>query len=249
MVSKRMCFLLVLGILTGLIFVNTPALAQEGLREEVGGAGGASIIAEVLIRGNRTVDESRIRSAARIRVGEEASVEGLRKAIRGVSEMGYFTDVHVEAEDIAGGVRLILAVDEKPLLISLAFSGNKKIKAKNLEEKLDLRPQVSLVDAQTVWEAKQKILDLYHEKGFYSAAVADTFLISGEGATLKLRITEGEKARIKKIEIQGNNAISVRKILAVMKTKKRGWRRAMWVLPAFSAGAIRRILWPGTWSG
>lgn len=239
MTSKIRYFLLILGILTHVVFFITLALAQEGLREDERGAGGVSIIAEVLIRGNRTVDESRIRSAARLRVGEEASVEGLRKAIRGVSEMGYFTDVRVEAEDIAGGVRLILVVEEKSQLVSLAFSGNKKIKTKDLEEKLDLRPQVSLVDAQTVWEAKQKILDLYREKGFYNAAVADTFLISGEGAILKLRISEGEKARIKKIEIQGNKALSNRKVLAVMKTKKRGWRRAMWILPAFSAGGYQ----------
>jgi outer membrane protein insertion porin family len=202
-------------------------------------AKGASTIAEVVVRGSQNVDESRILSAARLRVGEEASVETVRRALRAVSDMGYFSDVRLEAEDVRNGVRLTIQVVEKPKLLTLSVIGNKKFKTSEIQEKLDLRPGITLVDAQTVWEAKQKLLVLYHEKGYYNAAVSDSFRVTGEGATLTLKIAEGEKARIKKIEIQGNRALSERQVLAAMKTKKRGWRWAFKVLPAFSAGGYQ----------
>jgi len=229
-----------------LVFVG--AFAPMLLSASLGwaqGAGGLPTISGVVVRGNQSVDESRILSAARLRVGEEASVESLRRAVRAVSEMGaggYFSDVRLEAEQTSGGgpgVRLILAVVEKPKLLAFDVAGNKKFKTKDIQEKLELRPGITMADAQTVWEAKQKLLEMYHEKGYYSASVADSFRVGSDGGTLLFRITEGEKARIKKIEIQGNKAISDRGILAAMKTKKRGWRRALWVLPAFSAGGYQ----------
>lgn len=203
------------------------------------GAGGASAIAGVVVRGNQSVDASRILSVARLRVGEEASVDGLRRATKAVAEMGYFSDVRLEAEEVPGGVRLILVVVEKPKLLTFSITGNKKFKTKDIQEKLELKPGITMADAQTVWEAKQKLLEMYHEKGYYSATVTEDFRVTGEGSTLLLRVVEGEKARIRKIEIQGNKAFPDRKILAAMKTKKRGWRRALRVFPAFSAGGYQ----------
>lgn len=203
------------------------------------GAGGASAIAGVVVRGNQSVDASRILSVARLRVGEEASVDGLRRATKAVAEMGYFSDVRLEAEEVPGGVRLILVVVEKPKLLTFSITGNKKFKTKDIQEKLELKPGITMADAQTVWEARMKLLEMYHEKGYYSATVTEDFRVTGEGSTLHLVVVEGEKARIRKIEIQGNKAFQDKKILAAMKTKKRGWRRALRVFPAFSAGGYQ----------
>lgn len=227
-------------LLGWLVFASVCLIGFLGIGEaRAQSAGGAATIAEVVVRGNENVDASRILSTARLRAGEEASVETVRRALRAVSEMGYFSDVRLEAEDVTGGVRLIIQVVEKSKLLTLSVVGNKKFKTSEIQEKLDLRPGITLVDAQTVWEAKQKLLGLYHEKGYYNAAVSDSFRVTGEGATLTLKIVEGEKARIKKIEIQGNKALSERQVLAAMKTKKRGWRWTFKVLPAFSAGGYQ----------
>jgi len=225
------CRTLILGILTHVVFCFGMTSAQE-----VGEAGRVTTIADVVIRGNRSVDESRILATARLRAGEEASEEGLQRAIRGVYELGFFSDVYLEAENVSGGLRLIIEVVEKPKLLSFSVVGNKKIKTSEIKEKVNLREGI---DAQTVWEAKQNVLELYHGKGYDNASVSDSFVVSAEGAALMLKIEEGEKARIKKVEIQGNRALTERQILAAMKTKKRGWRRALKVLPAFSAGGYQ----------
>ena len=229
--KKGRYWLMLMGIYATSFLLVGQALAQE--------VKAASTIAGVVVRGNQSVDASRILSVAYLRVGEEASVDGLRRATKAVAEMGYFSDVRLEAEEAPGGVRLILVVVEKPKLLTFSITGNKKFKTKDIQEKLELRPGTTMADAQTVWEAKQKLLEMYHEKGYYSATVTEDFQVTSEGSTLLLRVVEGEKARIRKIEIQGNKAFSDRKILAAMKTKKRGWRRTFKVLPAFSAGGYQ----------
>jgi len=225
--------LVLIGAFAPMLLCLTPGV---GRAQEVKAA---SAIAGVVVRGNQSVDASRILSVARLRVGEEASVDGLRRATKAVAEMGYFSDVRLLAEEAPGGVRLILVVVEKPKLLTFSITGNKKFKTKDIQEKLELKPGITMADAQTVWEAKQKLLEMYHEKGYYSATVTEDFRVTGEGSTLLLRVVEGEKARIRKIEIQGSKAFPDRKILSAMKTKKRGWRRALRVLPAFSAGGYQ----------
>lgn len=194
------------------------------------------IIERVDVRGQKSVDESVILGRVKIKPGQEFSLRSVKESIRRIYELDFFEDIRVEATELGGRLSLSFIVKERPLIEKLEIVGNKKIKTKDIENKISLHLG-SRVDGASVFSDKTKILELYHEKGYMNASVYDSLLRkSDEKAHLKFIINEGEKVKIQKVEIEGNRALSEQKVLSSMKLKKRGWRRAMKVFPAFSAG-------------
>ena len=93
---------------------------------------------DVEVEGNRVATRSLILGVANIQIGEPLTPSEVAETIRRLYALGIFRDVRVDAEEVSGGLKVIIVVDELPKLSGLEFSGNKKIKTKDLQEKLGL---------------------------------------------------------------------------------------------------------------
>src|SRR3989449_11638716 len=113
--------------------------------------------------------------------------------------MGYFEDVRVETESVAGCVAVIFVVTEKPFVQEILYDGNDNIKDEKLTEKLTVRPQ-SFLDQQQIKDSVERLRLLYEDEGYFSARIVPVIKsLDADRKSLTFFITEGPRARIKTV--------------------------------------------------
>jgi len=178
------------------------------------------LVINIEIKGVKRIETAAIKRSLSQKINMPLSIEKISKDIKKIFKMGYFEDIKVEVEPYEGGVKLIYIVKEKPTIIKINFSGNKKIKDEKLKEKLTITSG-SIADITLIQRNVSILKAFYESKGYWLVKILPIVKkISEEEAIVTFMINEGPKVKIKKIIIEGNKAISDKKIKKVMKTKK-----------------------------
>ncbi|HUU29214.1 MAG TPA: outer membrane protein assembly factor BamA [archaeon] len=187
-------------------------------------------IVDVKVEGNSRVADKRVLSAAQINVGDTFTIFAVRRALTNLWETGLYSDIDILAEELPEGLWVIIRVEENPVISKLTINGQKKIKESEIKEAVPLRVG-GLYSPSKVRESINKIVDLYQKKGYYNTQVEPVIQEAKvEGRTeITLNIEEGQKVRITKIEFEGNENFSDKKIQGALDTKKKSylvfWRR------------------------
>ena len=187
----------------------------------------AQQVVDVEVQGElRRVAKSLVLSTVGLEPGVELSLESVQQAMRDLQALNVFDDIRVYKLDVPGGVKLIFEVVEHPALEGTRFKGNKNVKEKDMEEALGL-VSGQVIAPKDVARGRQKILALYREKGYLRAEVAgDLFQAEEKGKVfLQYDIDEGEKVKVRKVNILNNEAFDNGKITKQMETKKKRWWR------------------------
>jgi len=180
-------------------------------------------VLEIEVRGAKRVGIDAVRAAMGTRVGGEFDLAQIRKDVKAIYRMGYFSDVRFDAEEVPGGYRLTVIVEEKPIVSLVVLEGNKEVDSKELKESLTIRER-TLFTEEKVKESARKMIEVYQNLGYYDAAVASSVQEEADGSIrVTFRVTEGEKQKIAKIVITGNSAMSTRKIRKVMESGEKGF--------------------------
>lgn len=185
-------------------------------------------ILSVNVVGIVTADTFLVLNSSGLVPGELLGPGMTQDAIRGVFGLGLFSDVGIDVEPDAGGVRLKIVVQEYPRLRSLKFSGNRKIKRKKFEEVMTLF-EGRLVSQRLIKNNIDRILSLYEEKGYLLADInMERLPVEGdEGLVdLKFNIDEGDKVRVKRITFKGNREFTDDKLRSKISTKQKGFLRS-----------------------
>lgn len=194
---------------------STATFAQQSKRRAVKLLG-------VTVVGNKTADENLIKLNSGLMPDSQITAEDIQRAIKQLWALDMFSDIQILLDkELAGGVFLTIKVEEYPRLERIELAGNKKIKKKDLEEKLEFyRGQV--ISPRDVSRAKQRLQKLYEEKGYLLARIEPEVRPSEtEGRViLRLNIDEGNKVQIEKIRFHGNNSFSNKKLRKQMKDTK-----------------------------
>lgn len=166
-------------------------------------------IERVQFRGNRKVEDDAIRVQLLSKPGTLLDAAKLREDLRAMWKMGFFADIDVEGEVGANGaVTLTFAVKEKPAIRKVLVAGNSDLGLDKINEVIDLELD-SIVDISKVKKNREKIADLYVQKGFYLATV-DYEIKPVNESEVDVWFTIDEKAKVKIREVQfiGNTHIS-----------------------------------------
>ena len=178
------------------------------------------IVKSIKVQGNKRIEVPAIRSRITLKEGDQFSTEGIRDQIRAVYQMGYFEDVRVETEPVAGGVAVVFLVIEKPFITEIIFDGNDNLKEEKLKEKLTVRSQ-SFLDQQQVKDSVERLRLLYEDEGHYSARIVPVIkTLDAERKSLTFFITEGPRARIKTVVFDGAKAIPAKKLKKPLVTRE-----------------------------
>jgi outer membrane protein insertion porin family len=203
------------------------ALAQPGLPAVAGDAGDDALygraITRIQFRGNRKVEDDAIRVNLRSKVGDSLKPESVRADLRALWEMGFFEDIVVEAEpEGADGVVLIFAVDEKPSIRKVLVAGNQEINLDKINEILDLKRE-TILDVAKVKQNRDKIHDLYVEKGFYLASVTYELRPASDAEVdIWFVIDERSKVEIREVSFVGNEKVSDETLRSIIATSAGG---------------------------
>ncbi len=184
-------------------------------------------IVDIRVEGNKTASSSLILSAAAINKGDQLTAATTQEAVRRLYGLGFFKDVSVDAEEITGGVSLVIKVIELPKLAGIEFKGNKKIKTKEFNEKLKLAVG-SYVSPGLIFQKKSEMLDLYGKKGYFLASVEPSTVYGADSSQIFLTydIHEGSKVKVEKVVLTGTSQVPANDVIGQMRNRHRGFLKS-----------------------
>lgn len=180
-------------------------------------------ISAIEIKGLKRIDENAVKNKITQRQGDPISQEKTNEDIKNIYKLGYFDDVRAEIEPFEGGIKLIYTVKEKPTVVKIELQGNDEFDDTKLKEKMTITSG-AIADSVLIQDNAAKLRAFYEEEGYWLARIVPVIrVISPNEVTLTYQIEEGNKVKIRKVQIEGNKVFSAKKIKKVMDTKEWGW--------------------------
>jgi outer membrane protein insertion porin family len=180
-------------------------------------------VREIRVEGLVRISDAAVRAQLETQAGAGYDAGAVARDIRRLMDMGFFDTVDAKVEQAGNEVNLIYTVEEKRLIEQIHIIGNKRIKSRVIRSALTMREGGSF-EPEMFENERQAVLDLYQGKGFANTAVDVVAENVGPSRVrLVYTITEGNKARIKKITFVGNDHMKSRRLRKVMKTKQARW--------------------------
>ncbi|MES2780175.1 MAG: outer membrane protein assembly factor BamA [Bacteroidota bacterium] len=186
-------------------------------------------LTNIVITGTNFYDKSVLIVLSGLTIGQSIKIpsEDITKAISNLYKQKLFDDVSIRIMDIQDDkLTLEIYLREKPRLSSFTIRGLSKGKANTLREELTIKAGQIITD-NLLASTRNEIKRYYAEKGFLDADAIITQEIDDpkkNTAKLKIDVKRGPKIKIHDIVIEGNEALSdkkVRKLLKDTKPKRR----------------------------
>ena len=179
------------------------------------------IIRDLVIEGNRRVQEAVILGRIQSRPGTAFTPSQLSEDVRSVFGLGFFDDVRTRVEDFEGGVKLTFEIAERPFIRDVDFAGNRRISSDVLREKIELKLG-TVYNPVDVQRAREKLKDHFEEEGYFEVQISpETESFPDGDVKVIFSIVEGRRITIDKIVIEGNKGLSASKIKEVMLVQER----------------------------
>ncbi|MBW2369543.1 MAG: outer membrane protein assembly factor BamA [Deltaproteobacteria bacterium] len=180
-------------------------------------------IVQLLVEGNIRIEDDAILRVVSSKVGDDYIPKKLSNDLKAVYGMGYFDDIRVESQDNLEGKIITFQVKEKSTIKTITFKGNKAIKSEDLQENLDISTG-SILNIFAIRKNMKRIELQYKEKNYHHVRVTyETESLKNNQVALTFLVEEGEKIRIKHIDIEGNTAYKTKKLKKMIKTSEKGF--------------------------
>ncbi|MGA7980848.1 MAG: outer membrane protein assembly factor BamA [Chromatiaceae bacterium] len=193
-----------------LSFLATPGFASEFR------------ISDIRVEGLQRISAGTVFNYLPVQVGDVTTDQVTATIIRTLYGTGFFKDVKVERD----GTVLVITVQERPAIAEINISGNKDIKTEDLKQALkDIGLAEGRVFNQSVLDRiEQELKRQYYARGKYGVEIQSTVSpLERNRVAVTIKITEGVTARIKQINIIGNNAFSEKELLKQFKLGSSNW--------------------------
>ena len=184
-----------------------PGVWQGVAVAQVAASEASFTVGDIRIEGLQRISEGTVYNYLPVNIGDRIDQRRIQEALRAMYNTGFFRDVEIRRE----GGTLIVAVLERPSIESFEIKGNKDIKTEDLQKSLR---NVGLATGKTfdqsvLDEVKQYLTDQYFSRGKYAVRV-DTKVeeVPGNKVKLTIDVNEGKRARIRQINVAGNNAFT-----------------------------------------
>ncbi len=165
------------------------------------------VLNDVQVSGLERIAAGTVLSNIPVRVGETFDDRMTANLVRSLYKTGFFDDVKVSRR----GNVLLVKVQERPAVGDITVSGNKSIKDEALLAALKQagiakgRP----LDKSALNRIQHEIKQQYLARGNYGAVVATNIEnLPRNRVAVKVKVTEGAVAKIKRINISGNKTYS-----------------------------------------
>lgn len=185
-------------------------------------------IESIEFRGLQALSQETILYYLGLETGQPLDEAQLNRNLKQLWDRSLVDDVEVEAVPSGEGVKLIVTVQERPVLRSIDYQGLKRISKTDIQDKLSSqRIRVREGEPMSLGElhrVKALIEEMYAEKGYRFAQAK--FNVEDVGPNEKrviFTVDEGNRVRIADIQFEGNDVFSdVRLQLAMKKVKESG---------------------------
>ncbi len=170
-------------------------------------AHGDFVISDIRVEGLQRISAGTVFNYLPVSVGSRLRDEDYPQLIRTLFQTGFFTDVGLSQD----GDVLVVTVTERPAIAEINISGNKDISTEDLQKALTGvgLAEGRVFDRSLLDKVEQELLRQYYARGKYAVRL-DTQVRSLERnrVDVSLDISEGVAARIRQINIVGNQDFS-----------------------------------------
>lgn len=185
-------------------------------------------IADISISDISNKDKYVLVALSGLSVGQRIYIPGeeITAAVKRLWKQGLFSDVSIKVAKTYGDkVWLDIALKQRPRISSITYAGIRKSDRDDLDMKIGL-VKGSQISPNLIDRAKIVIRKYYEEKGFGNIDVQITQKEDPDRkdfVDVRIDIDKRAKIKVRKIEIEGNEALSDRKIKRTMKkTNEKG---------------------------
>lgn len=195
------------------------------------GASGAQAqsfdVSDIRVEGLQRVSAASVFNAFPVSANDRVSEEQLAAAARDLFATGLFDDVSLARE----GDVLVIQVVERPTIARLQISGNDQISEEDLRNGLRESglSEGQVLELSTLEEIQRELEGVYQSQGRYSASIDTEVEEVDEGRVqVNININEGEVAKIRQINIVGNEAFDDETLRGVFELNDRPGRFFGW---------------------
>lgn len=202
---KALCRLLLL------LAVAMPVWAQDRF-----------VIEDIRVEGLQRISAGTVFNYLPVGVGSEVGPDDYPEIIRALFQTGFFTDVSLARD----GRVLVVRVVERPAIAEIEINGNQDIGDDELREALR---QIGLAEGRVFDRAlldkvEQELLRQYYSRGKYAVQIDSSVRpLPRNRVAVTLDISEGVAARIRQINIVGNQDFSDDELLDEFELTTPGW--------------------------
>jgi outer membrane protein insertion porin family len=184
-------------------------------------------IVEIEVVGAKNTSADLIKSVAGLLPGATLNAAAARDAVTQLDGLGLFDDIAILLEEVSGGVKLYIQVTERAKLTALNFVGRDKVGEDDLRDEAKLLPG-SYVTGFTFFNTRQRLLELYADKGYYLTEISYTTTYNADSSEVSAiyTITENEKIKIRSVHLTGSQRMDSSSLVGVMSNRKKGFLKS-----------------------
>lgn len=179
------------------------------------------VIQDIQVNGIQRIDPGAVFSFLPVKVGETFDDVKASESIQRLYSSGYFSDVKIDTDNNV----LVVTVQERPTIASISFNGMREFNDKNILMALS---QVGFSDGRVfdrsmLERAEFELKQQYLAKGKYGVEVNPIITpLPRNRVGISFDVFEGDLAKIKEINLVGNDSIKTSVLLGQMQLTTSG---------------------------
>jgi outer membrane protein insertion porin family len=180
------------------------------------------VVKDIRLEGLQRISAGTVFNYLPLKPGDELDRNKMSKVVRALYKTGFFKDVRLERE----GDVLNIVVQERPAIAQIEITGNKSIKTDDL--KTGLR-DIGLAEGRTfnrsvLDKIEQEMRRQFFNSGKYGVQLeTEVTPLERNRVAVKIKIREGDTARIRGINIVGNKAFADEELMQGFQSSIGGW--------------------------
>lgn len=184
-------------------------------------AANAGVVRSVVVRGTERLEPETVRSYLNLAIGDRYDRDALDTALKALYASELFADATIRDNNGA----LTVEVKENPVINRIIIEGGKRVKEDKIREEIRLAPRQIFTRSKARADLA-RILELYRRGGRFAASVEPKIVqLEQNRVDVVFEINEGDKSKIRQINILGNERYSAGEIRKQMASKQsRAWR-------------------------
>ncbi|MCB1554163.1 MAG: outer membrane protein assembly factor BamA [Xanthomonadales bacterium] len=179
-------------------------------------------VSDIRLDGLQRISPGTVFTYLPIERGDRVDRTRASDAIRALFRTGFFNDVAFERQ----GDILVVKLTERPAINSITLAGNKDIKT---EELLKGLRDIGLAEGETfdrlqLERVTQELVRQYNNRGKYNVSIKPSVSdLDRNRVDINIAVTEGKAAKIKHVNVVGNNTFSDEEILEDWESNTSNW--------------------------
>jgi len=176
------------------------------------------LVADVRLVGHSSVKEQFIQAQLKTRKDREFDPDVVQADVRRLASTGRFHDVRTYTQQTPEGVIVTFEFVESPTIRYIKYLGNRNISDKALGKQDGIEVGDS-ISRYAIEEARRKIEEYYHSKGFGKTQVSVLEGDQPQDSGAVFVINEGQLERIASVEFVGNTIASDERLKTQIQSK------------------------------